>query len=521
MLPMTQGKGSCKSCRENKAQCDKKRPRCSECVSANKACGGYDLGSIFINISATGPAPLWSRSQNSQKYLVLDLASQPDNSQQSQGLQLPPGSWSGISTPSRAMTASPSLPALADIDPTNIRDMTELFLDVYYRRFGPGKTMADPLQPGAEIGGWRNLLPLWIGQSGVLDAAIGALAACFVGSQYRNEQLVNRARNMYLDALQKLQKILPEPEAAHRPDLLATTLVMSSTELFLSNYGGSSQRAHIDGATRLLECMSEDLDSEGLHSHVLALGLFEALNSRRSYSFSSPSHSSFVQRIFSSAGASRNNLYFQWCESVLPLPNILVSTDGVANSPANSPSDILAILDDLTAVEHSLANWYTTLKASAPGAWTFPASQVSPGSVPFPLQFNTIEACTLYNLFWASQLLVLEARATLFAYLPTSAIADLPPIEPQSQLAEYASLICRSVQYCTSNTSFAATENMFVPLGLVAGYYQRQADGDRTKWCVSAFSRIAREHKIVYVAERVQERMSRGEGQTVEGMECA
>lgn len=444
-------------------------------MSSNKICGGYDLGNIFININSSGPPPVWSRSRTAQKYLVVDLASQAPSQQ--------PQYTAPVTNIAQAPMAQ---------DPSNTREMAELFLHLYYRRFGPNGLPSDSLQSGSECGGWRNFLPQWIGQSTVLDTAIRAMATCFVGTQYQDGNLINQGRETYLNALQMLQSGLSEPNSAHRKDLLATTLVMSSIELFLSNGGGPGQVTHIEGADRLLACAieSQNLTSfELVHVYALNQGLFECIATRRNYPFGASHFRPTVQQLYSSNPAYHNSLFFQWCQHSLPMPNILLAVDNASKTPASSS---LGILNDLTLLETSLAPWHETLKATIPGPWTLPAAQTSVNSVPFPLQFVSIEACFLYCLHWTCQLLILDARNTLLA------APELP-----GQIAEYASLICRSVQFCAQSTSFASTENMFLPLSVVADYYTRQGDLERRRWCVGAFAGIAEEQKIGYAVEKL------------------
>ncbi|KAF2109848.1 hypothetical protein BDV96DRAFT_668810 [Lophiotrema nucula] len=488
MLPSSQRRGDCKACRERKTVCDKKRPRCTACVEANKPCGGYDLGQFFINVSSHGPPPVWNRSQNAQKYLVLDLDSQPPVSGPS---------------PSSVSRTPWQLPAFTNPDPNDIPSITSLFLELYYRGFNGGQNSSGLLQPGMESGGWRALLPSWVGKSPVLDTAIGAMTACFVGTQYQDDSLLDQSNTMYLNALQMVQQALPEPNSAQRTDLLATTLVLSSTEMFMSNGGGASQLTHIEGATRLLRMVFNHQDFEELHVYVLNQGLFEAIFQRRRYHFSSPSYRPLIRRLYSCQRTHQNNLYFQWTELILPLPNILASTDTVSAAAASAspapPSAAQAVLDDLSALEASLAVWHESLKANTLGPWTFPTAQSTTEGVPFPLQFSSIEVCTLYSLHWMCQLLILDARSALLACLPLAPI----PTSLAAQLSEYASLICRSVQFCTSNTSYAAAENMFLPLFVTASYYSRTGDFDRMKWCVSCFTKIAQEQKIGFSIERI------------------
>lgn len=377
--------------------------------------------------------------------------------------------------------------------------MTELFLDLYYRRVNPGKTSSEPLQPGSECGAWRSLIPQWIGTSPMLDTAIRALSACFVATQYGDQNLLYQSRNMYLSALQQVQKVLPEPNSAARRDVRATTLVMSSIELFMSNGGGSGQLTHIEGATRLLHCAFTTQTFDELHLYILNQGLFQALSTRSRYLFSDPLYRPEVRHLLSLPRTYSNDLYFQWSEIVLPLPNLLHAADNVtATTPRPT---ILSILDDLAALQLSITPWYETVKASVAGAWTFPAAQISPDSVPFPLQFISIEACILYNLYWMSQLLILDTKRTLNSFMSSSHVAASPT--DSAQIAEYASLICRSAQFCTHGRSYAATENIFTPLFTVAAYYRRQGDEERMRWCVRAFERIAEEQKIGFAMERV------------------
>lgn len=393
---------------------------------------------------------------------------------------------------------------LSLVEPGNLRQLVDLFLDLYLRRYGPGKTLTDPLTAGNESGGWRLLLPSWLGQSAILDTAIEAMVASFIGTQYQDVDLSSHGGTKYLNALQMVQKALPHLGASERKHLLATTLVMSSTELFMSNGGGPSQLTHVEGATRLLNLSLDSTELEELHVYVLNQGLFEAISSRRSYPCASPSFRNLARQIYSVPRTNRNDLYFQWCERVISLPGILEVTDRIVSSTASTPaSAIMAVLDDLSKLEHLIASWYELLQSSMNRPWTFSAAQASKDSVPFPLQFVSIEACTNYCLYWISQLLILEARQMLYARLP---LHDIPeygsPETLHARVVEYASLICRSVQFCTHGTSFAATENMLLPLDVVTSYYMRQGDQDRMDWCTSALSRISHEHKIAYGSEK-------------------
>jgi hypothetical protein len=458
------------------------------------------LGNIFININSAGPPPVWSRSQNAQKYLVLDWASQPTLS-----TEQPQTPVAEVSRPVEPSARFDSVTA-SSLDTNDTHSITETFLDLYYKRSGSENGATKSLQQGSECGGWRYLLPGWSGQSAILDIAIRALAACFVGTQHQDEALLAQASNTYLHALQMVQQVLSEPDSVHRKDLLAATLVMSSTELFMSNGGGESQLAHIEGATRLLLCAFETQDFDEVHVHVLNQGLLDGIANRRRYAFSAPFYRPLVRQLYSAVPTRRNQLYFQWCESILPLPNILSAADnGVAAASSSSmrpaSAAILTILDDLAALEQTLATWYETVKDNVAGPWTYPAAQINAESVLFPMQFLSIEACTLYCLYWTSQLLVLDARRSLLYCFAPGELSDLPPVNISSRISEYASLICRSVQFCTHETSFAATENMFFPLYVVSMYYARQGDEERTKWCQSVFVRIAEEQKIGYAVE--------------------
>ncbi|KAK7180953.1 hypothetical protein DPSP01_005001 [Paraphaeosphaeria sporulosa] len=502
MLSESHKRGFCKFCKEKGVQCDKKKPRCSECVATDKSCGGYDMGHIFINVDSSGPPPTWNRGQSAQKHLLLDLASQPATSPP-QHLDMLAASLPSTSDAMSlgSVDASKAILALANL--ADLHHLVELFLDLYLRRYGPGKTVVDPLTAGNECGGWRLLLPSWLGRSEILDTAIGGMVASFIGAQYQDVALSNHGGNMYLNALQMVQKALPELGASERKHLLATTLVMSSTELFMSNGGGSSQLTHIEGATRLLNLSLDSMDLEELHIYIVNQGLFEAISSRRCYPCSSSGFRHLARQIYSVPRANHNDLYFQWCERILPLPNILNTADTVVSSTAPAPiSAVLAILDDLATLEQAIAPWYELLQSSMSTPWTFPAAQVSTDSVPFPLQFTSIEACTNYCLYWISQLLILEARQMVYARLPPSEIPEHNTLQPR--ISEYASLVCRSVQYCAHNTSYAATENMFLPLDVVSSYYVRQGDHERVSWCISAFARMSLEHKIGFAKKKME-----------------
>jgi hypothetical protein len=467
------------------------------------------MNHIFINVNSTGPPP--NRTQSAQKFLVLDMASEASNSNPLSSsftsTTLPASLSYHLPQSFSAAAFSPTSPTLQTFpalerETTNVPDLIKTFLHLYYKRVVSEETSTEKLTAGNECGGWRLLLPLWLGQSTILDTAIGALAASFIGVRREDEELIDQGRNMYLKALQMVQQVLPDPYSANRKHLLATTLVMGSTELFLSNGGSTSQLAHIEGGTHLLENVSQTMNFEELHVYILNQGLFEAISTRRRYVFSTPSYRNSIRQMYSVPRTSRNDLFFQWSELILPLPNILHAADH-ASSQSSTPelaSAILSILEDLTALEHSITPWYEQLKASAPGPWTFPTAQVSAHSVPFPLQFVSIEVCTLYCLHWASQLLILEARESLTSNLalaeefPNAATATFAP-----QMTEYASLVCRSIQFCAEGKSYAAMENIMLPLFVVTSYYMRRGDEDRMRWCVGAFERITQEQKIRFI----------------------
>jgi len=462
------------------------------------------MGNIFINVNSAVPPPVWNRSQHAQKYLVLDVASHPTTASYP-SIEALTASMTALAPPSLSVYTTPGA------DPNDLPRIVELFLDIYYKRH---ETSTDLLMPGNEHPGWRALLPRWIGQSPILDSAIGALAASFIGMKYQDVNLVNKGRDMYLKALQMVQQALPEPDST-RWQLLATTLVMSSTELFLGNGGGPSQLTHIEGATRLLHSSIGKVGSEELYAYILNQGLWEALGTRRRYVFSQPAYRPLVRQIYSAPRTSSNDIFFQWCEIILPLPNILNAVDTFTSSPitlqsvsssrTSTPTPqpaALSILNEILLLEQAIAPWYEHLKATTTGPWTVPATQISADSVPFPLQFISVEACTLFCLHWTSQLLILEARRTLYSHLPLSRVPEHPASNTLlAQMTEYASLICRSVQFCTQGRSYAATENMFLPLFTAASYYMRQGDEDRKNWCVGAFTKIAVEQKIGYAAE--------------------
>ncbi|ORY08804.1 hypothetical protein BCR34DRAFT_389004 [Clohesyomyces aquaticus] len=268
--------GKCKGCRERNIECDKKRPRCTQCMAADTACGGYDMGSIFINVTATGPPPRW-QSQNDQKYLVLDLASQPTTAHHSHDLDLAANYATYGADSTATMYSTHSHTNLSQPDPEKLTAMTQLFVELFYGQHNPNKSYPCPFQEGTEVGCWRSLLPLWLGLSPILDAAIGALVTCFVGTQYRDVNLIDESRDLYLKALRLVQEVSPEPNASLRKDLLATSLVMSSTELFMSNGGGPSQLIHIEGAAKLLRERLAKPPFEELHIYLLNQGVSQLM----------------------------------------------------------------------------------------------------------------------------------------------------------------------------------------------------------------------------------------------------
>ncbi|KAH7128794.1 hypothetical protein B0J11DRAFT_567341 [Dendryphion nanum] len=494
MLPPPSKKGSCKPCRERKAECDKKRPRCGACVSASRTCGGWDNPSIFININSAGPPPVWNRAANAQKYLVVDWESQAGAGQQALSWEV-----SGAEA-TRSMTSAPlppppsalptSIASYSSPDTSNINELVDHFLKLYYRRFNPDNTTDEPLQPGSEFGGWRSLIPQWIGRSPVLDTAIKALAACFIGAQDQNESLHNAAGTLYESALQQCQYVLNQPDSPERKHLLATALVLSSFEQMMSRANGDGQVTHIRGATHLLYYASPAPTFEEFHMHILTQGLSQALISRSPYIFSSTS-------LHLQNHPNTNAPLLQWTTLILPLPNLLHAIDNLLTSPSTSPTHPRTLYTDLKTLATTLSTWHESLKQTIhhPRPWIPPSSpqtNLSPTSVPFPLHFPSIQSCTLHVLYWTSQLLLLDAQARLLSHTPLLG-AQAPDLK---SMQKYAESVCRSVQFCTRGRSFAAAENVFLPLSVVAGWYERTGDEERRGWCVRALEGIAGEQGI-------------------------
>ncbi|KAF2744405.1 hypothetical protein M011DRAFT_172541 [Sporormia fimetaria CBS 119925] len=491
MLNTNQRRGRCKPCRELHLQCDEKTPRCGACISSNKICSGYDFGTIFINMNSAAPPPMWTRSSNASKNLVIDLASQPSSSKAS---KVPP--------------RPESVPFMVQ-DPGQIQQLTALFVDLYYRQFDAKKASPEPMRPGAECAGWRRRVSTWTGKYTVLDTAIRALCASFTGAQYQDVGVIDQARSLYSQALQLLHFHLSQPGSSKCKDLLRTSLILGSVELFLSSGGGPNQLIHVQGATRMLHCMIEDTavqTFEEVHVSVYNQTLRYCLCLRQDFSLSAGSFASRVQQLYASYTGFRKSMYFQWCLIVSPLSTMLHWIDSTAaaapRTPPN-PSHVQSTLDNLRCLEQALAPWVSTLKATVTGPWAKEKASSNVYAIPFPLKFASYEACMLYCLYWTSQLLIVDAQLTLLSLLPAGH-THFSREQYQLSASGYADLICRSVPFCTKETSYAITENIFVPLTVVARYYERQRDVDRTRWCLAAFARITEEQRIGFAPDFLQ-----------------
>lgn len=105
------------------------------------------------------------------------------------------------------------------------------------------------------------------------------------------------------------------------------------------------------------------------------------------------------------------------------------------------------------------------------------------------LTFSSLSAATTHLTYWLCLLILQAARIDTTKALNNG---DHPEISKLLEDANgYAASICKTMAYCTlPRHGFAGRMNIVGPLALVSGWYRRESDMLRLKWCEDVAARL-------------------------------
>lgn len=503
----------CKPCRQRKLGCDKQQPRCGRCISTGRSCGGYDHSQTFINVTSNNPHPTWNRVTSAQQYQFASLRLNSIDREEPPKSPFPtwPCSSENVSC---TLVASPIRQPL-NLAPDNIYGMAQLFTDLFVgdprrpKRM-PRLNMTDIKLPGS----WVDQISSWVGCSKVLDTAIAALATAFIGCRRRDTQLIHSGTASYTTALRLLRDAVARPDANDRDDLIATALVMTMIEIFMPAEGGAGWQSHVEGCCMLLNTRGQKTGTTPFTNDLILIaryqGLYGALCARKEFFFSKAERHRGMNAPITLLNTSRNIFFDAWCEIILPLPSILKQADDLeeafSSDSVTNVAVIKSLLDSISETEHDIGIWRESVIATVPAPIEYAHPPVPPATgedvenigtqydilFPNPLEFASIEVAILHLLYWAIQLLIHSTRNQLLKHLPSEAHPK-QPLDDKSSL--FASLICRSVHYCFSDTSTLSTEEILMPLYVSMDYFTRTGDEEKMRWGVKMFERLEREDR--------------------------
>lgn len=362
-------------------------------------------------------------------------------------------------------------------------------------------------------GSWADQFPSWVGYSKVLDTAIASIATTFVGCRKGDAQLIRYSTASYATALRLLRSAMDRPDAKYRDDLVATALVMTLIEIFIPTETGAGWQLHVEGGCTLLTTRGPKMRNTTFVNDLILIarhqGLYGALCSRKEYLFTKAEWRQVINARITNPNASRNIFFDKWCETALPIPSILKKADDLEDTFANDPVKngvvVESLLDSISEIEQEIITWYESVTATIPAPIEYANLPTPPATgeellekvgtqydalFPNPLHFASVEVAILHILYWVVQLLVHDTRKQLLKHLPSGAHSK-QLLEDQSLV--FASLVCRSVHFCSSDTSTVSVEELYMPLFVCVNYYARIGDEEKMRWGVELFERFERE----------------------------
>lgn len=199
-------------------KCDQKRPECGNCIKSNRACAGYHRAVVFRN--ATGPR---LDTHATKASVSLD----------------PPASSLGDDGSSDSAAAKNAMPAILYRRSVEETDFP-LFITPPPQPHHRSALLANFLDgytpPNCQLSGvpseWVRSIPSALnGGVQVLDTAVMAMCAIFVGRQSKDEQLLRESARVYTIALAQLNTALSNPSIRARDETLAATMSLSLYEV--------------------------------------------------------------------------------------------------------------------------------------------------------------------------------------------------------------------------------------------------------------------------------------------------
>ncbi|KAI8402249.1 hypothetical protein FOFC_17555 [Fusarium oxysporum] len=476
---------ACVNCRERKLKCGLEKPYCARCTRNGRVCGGYELPRIFVHRFQKSGTPIQTTSPS-------------------------PAVVSGTPHRWRFYVPPPEdnpvpIPKSPDLKIHEQRQLIAWFINDFCPTLDPPLNECERLHHY-----WVYVLPHIHGTADLLDRAILALSAAFLGKTTGDVHLQKLCLVMYGYAVNDLSKAMSVVNFCPNDAVLAAIMCLGMSESRL-------------GMGLFLHFRVSGLWTQLVFDASILLNSQPDNQARKSgpFPFADPS----LRRI--SRIASQNSLYDMLVERMVDIPGLLHDVNALSGRHGNAmPQRNMArqVFSRAVAIAENLRNWLAgfSSKYPVPYTWAVLDSETVPpclaNSDAFPLCFqfpNLLAAQSLIH-YWAAMVILMRCimvvcqrsssagvthSAQTFVYdyqklvYSPHVTGDIALSDPSTAASHFADNICHSAAYSSDHDKGMAGPIMLLfPLWIAKDTYANDDSGQsrqKESYCVEVLKALA------------------------------
>ncbi|PMD12332.1 hypothetical protein NA56DRAFT_756693 [Hyaloscypha hepaticicola] len=497
----------CGICKRHKIKCDLLHPACSRCKRLNLSCEYPDLqrGQIFINRNIENPE---TKTIDVLSNTSTERRTKPKTQQITNHTHVTsaPASFYGI--------WNNAIPQTLSEEAVNRLPLLSSFLDVYLPKVNVaticGQTQAS----------WINPLHSVNNTNKFYDWSLKALCMAQIGLWNEKPDLVKDSHRLYGWALRGLREALSHPKSEAPEATLATTLLLSTYELFSSSSeNGQGWVSHVRGGSWILRSIDRNVFSSPVGSllcpRIRTIHILESIQSRKTSPLTGLHFNSSVENGTIDINGQLQDLMIQ-------IPGLLETFDSLALAQLHEISRRTALpslLQRCSRLEVQLLAWCEVLREQVSGPLYSSIDPVaqnpidSSGTRTFPraFQFPSLNIAQLLLLYWSALIILyrtiqdIDKRITEIQVktgkrrnLSNSPLQDSDfesdlgfsqhpnhSISSTVHIASLANKICQSFEYCYKGTNgtFGIQSTVF-PRWVATDFYASIPEYHREwAWC--------------------------------------
>ncbi|KIN00042.1 hypothetical protein OIDMADRAFT_181273 [Oidiodendron maius Zn] len=495
MVGLPNRAGRCTICRRIKAKCDLSRPACLRCRRLGLRCEYLVIqqGQIFINRSVTDPfvsaVDIFSNAAKTKLLVNSGLKhTAPSYIYHSESLKH-------------------SIPTSPNPAPVHRMQLLSKFLDVYFPIAAQAPTRA------SQTTCWVYALPNISLTNCAYNTSLEALCVAQIGLWNHDPVLVKESSQLYGSALGELRKTVGGRKLVAPEATLASTVILSTYELFSGQSSQNYSLSHVQGGSQILQILGpsvyETPAGRILCANIRTATIIQAFRSRRRSALPGQEWERCAR------DHEGHGLYYHLQDLMIQLPSIMEALDMLTTSP-NKTTEVpilIRLLHLCSSLNWQLLAWSGKLKTLVHGPlyWTVPSVAVNPADDPvlgrmFPLafQFPSLIIAWYLLLYWSMLILLYRTIQDIQKRLKSQVTRGITPqhsfdlqdtyrseldsdnsCPSDDGIASLANNISQSFEYCyrTEHGTLGYQSTLFA-LWVVQGFYKSQPNRARElAWC--------------------------------------